>query len=198
MSKEDIILGEGTIYYAPTGTANPDETTVAYGTAWSSWTSLGQTLEPLTLTWNEERKAIKTQQSMGKLREFRTSREPVLKTVLAEHTGAKLALIHGGTNTDTAAGAAQKGYSEVKIGVEPVVATYKWGFEGVRVSSDGVKQPVRYFFHVGTIGPDGDSTWDKENETGIPIVINVHEDTTQSAGEEFMVIQVVTAASTGT
>jgi hypothetical protein len=196
MAKEDIILGEGTLYYAPTGTANPDETSVEFGGTWSSWTSLGDTLEPLTLTWNEERKAIKTQQTMGKVREFRTSREPRLTTVLAEHTGAILALIHDGTNTDTAAGASQKAFSAVTVGNEPVVSTYKFGFESVRVDSTGTKQPVRYFFHIGSIGPDGDSSWDKENETGLPIAIEVYEDTSQSAGEEFMVVHTVTAAAT--
>lgn len=196
MAKEDIILGEGTLYYAPTGTANPDETTVAFGGTWTSWTSLGQTLEPLSMSWNEERKAIKTQQTMGKVREFRTGRDPQLKTVLAEHTGAILALIHGGANADTAAGASQKGFSQVTIGNEPVVSTYKFGFETLRVDSTGTKQPVRYFFHIGSIGPDGDSTWDKENETGIPVMIEVYEDTTQSAGSEFMVIDIVTAAAT--
>ncbi len=193
MAKEDIILGKGELYYAPVATANPDETTVAFGGTWTSWTSLGQTLEPLTLTWNEERKSIKTQQTLGKIRQVRTSREPQLKTVLAEHTGAILALVHGGTNTDTAAGASQKGFSQVVIGAETMVSTYKFGFETLRVTSAGVKQPVRYFFHMGSIGPDGDSAFDKENETGIPVIIEVYEDTSQTDGQEFMAIDIVTA-----
>jgi len=196
MAKEDIILGKGQLYYAPLATANPDETTVAYGGTWTSWTSMGTTLEALTLTISEDRKDIKTQQSLGTLRQFRTSRDISLKTVLAEMTGANLALIHGGTNADTAAGAAQKGFSQVTVGDQPVVTAYKWAFEGVRVGSDGVKQPVRYFFHAGSIGPDGDSAFDKENPTGLPIVITVFEDTSQAAGSEFMVVEIVNAAIT--
>lgn len=193
MAKEDIVLGSGKLWYAPTGTANPGETTVAYGAAWTNWTSLGDTLTPVVLTVAEERKAVRTQQSLGVVKELRTQMEITLKTTLAELTGANLAMVLNGTNTNTAAGSSQKAFSQVTVGKDVQVDTYKFGFESLRVDSTGVKQPVRYFFHIGSIAPDGDQAFDKENETGLPVVITVYEDTSQSAGSEFMVVDIVTA-----
>lgn len=197
MAKEDIILGSGVLWYANVGTANPDETSVAYGASWGAgWTSLGETLTPVVLTWEESRKAVRTQQTLGAVKEYRTEVNPTVKTTLGELTGDNLALVLGGTNTDTAAGASQKGFSQVKAGADVVVATKKFGFETLRVDSTGAKQPVRFFFHIGSIAPDGDAAFDKENETGLPVVITVYEDTSQPAGEEFMTVDIVTAPAT--
>jgi hypothetical protein len=197
MAKEDIVLGAGSLWYAPVATANPDETTVAYGAAWGgSWASFGDTLTPVVFTPNEVRKGVKTQQSLGPRKRYRTAMEPTVKTTLAELTGANLALVLGGTNTTTAAGASQKGFSAVDVGHDVVVDTYKFGFETLRVDSAGVSQPVRYFFHIGDIMIDGDSAFDKENETGVPVLITVHQDTSQAVGEQFMKIEIVTAAAT--
>lgn len=193
MANADIILGVGTLYYAPTGTANPDETSVGYGTAWSSWTSLGTTLDALTLNYADTLKDVRVQQKLGVIKRFRTEVGITAKTKLAEHTGAILALLTGGTNTDTAAGASQKAFSQVTAGDDPAIDEYKFGFETYRVDSAGTKQPVRYFFHKGHIRIDGDVNFDRENETGVPVVIEVLEDTSQSAGSEFMVVDIVTA-----
>tara|TARA_R110000868_G_scaffold27521_3_gene104319 strand:- start:956 stop:1552 length:597 start_codon:yes stop_codon:yes gene_type:complete len=197
MAKEDIVLGAGTLWYAPTATANPDETTVAYGAAWGgAWASLGDVLTPMVLSYADTRKAIKTQQSLGVIKEYRTDVAITLKTTLAEMTGANLALVLGGASADTAAGSAQKAFSALTVGNDVVVDTYKFGFETLRVDSTGASQPVRFFFHIGSIGPDGDMAFDKENETGVPVVITIYEDTSQSAGEQFMAVDIVTAAVT--
>ena len=193
MAKEDIVLGSGKLWYAPTGTAIPDETSVAYGAAWTNWTALGDTLTPAVLTFAEERRAVKTQQSLGIVKELRTDIAITVKTTLADMTGVNLAMVLNGTNTATAAGASQKAFSQVKVGKDVQVDTYKFGFETLRVDSTGVKQPVRYFFHIASIAPDGDMAFDKENETGIPVVITVYEDASQAAGSEFMTIDIVTA-----
>jgi hypothetical protein len=197
MAKEDIVLGAGSLWYAPVATANPDETTIGYGTAWGgAWVSLGDVLTPMVLTYTDTRKAIKTQQSLGVIKEYRTDVAIMLKTTLAELTGANLALVLNGTNTATAAGASQKAFSAIAVGNDVVVDTKKFGFETLRVDSTGASQPMRYFFHVGSIGPDGDMAFDKENETGLPVVITIYEDITQSAGAEFMAVDIVTAAAT--
>lgn len=197
MATQDILVGSGVLWYAATGTANPDETTVAYGAAWGgTWTSAGDTFGALVLNFNEERITVTTQQRLGPLREFRTAVAPTLRGALAEHTGANLALLTGGTSTPTAAGASQKGYTSVTIGNDKLPVYRKFGFETLRVQNDGTKQPVRYFFHVGTIMPDGDINFDKEGETQLPFTITIHEDTSQAAGSEFMAIEIVTAAAT--
>ena len=196
MAKEDIVLGYGKLYYAPLATANPDETTVAFDAAWTSWTALGDTLEPVRFNLNEERVDVMTQQSQGILKRYRTVRKPTVRTVLAEHVGATLAMIWGGTNVITAAGAAQKAFNELKVGNEPIVSTYKFGLEVLYVASAGSKQAVRYFWNIGDIAPDGDTTYDKAKEAGIPILINVFEDTGAAAGEEFMTMQVITSPVT--
>lgn len=196
MAKEDIVLGYGKLYYAALGTANPDETSVAFDAAWSSWTALGDTLEPVRFNMNDEWVDISTQQSMGDLKSYRTDRKPTIRTVLAEHVGATLALIWGGTNLNTAAGAAQKAYSEIKVGNEPVVSTYKVGLEVLYVASAGSKQSVRYFWDICAFMPDGDTVYDKKKETGIPVLIKVYENTGATAGVEFMTTHIVTGPVT--
>src|SRR3990172_4612490 len=171
MAKEDIILGAGKLYYAAVGATDPDETSVAYDGSWGgSWTSLGNTLGPARVTIEEDRKKVFVEQRLGPVKSRRTRQEAMIRTILAEHTGVNLALLWGGANTDTAAGASQKAYSEILAGGQPVPLEKRIGLETVYVDSSGNKLPVRYFFHICTVQPDGELAIDKANETGIPIL----------------------------
>lgn len=199
MADADILIGPGRILYAATGTANPDETTVAYGASWGvGWTSLGDFLEGsgVTISLDEEFTKVYTEQSTAPVAAVRTKREAMLKATLAEHSVVNMALIIGTSASTTAAGASQKGYSDINIGSESTVDYYKWGIEGFRYDSSGTAQPVRYFFHKGFVRLAGDIGFSKSDPTGVPIEITVLADRSQSTGQEIGLWQQVTAAAT--
>jgi len=202
MANADILIGPGRLYRAPVATANPDESTVAFGTAWGgSWVDMGDLIEgsPVTLSLAEEFTKVFTEQSTAPANAVRTRREPMIKCTLAEHSIANMAVVLDGTATATpAAGGGQKGYSEIPFGAAPDVDLYKWGIEAYRKDADDTKQPVRWFFHRGYLRMSGDTEYAKQNPTGVPVEITVLRDSSQSAGEELGILQIVTAAATAT
>ena len=202
MADADILIGPGKLYRAPTGEANPDESTIDFGEAWGgNWTNMGDFLEgsPVTITNAEEFTKVYTEQSTAPKNAVRTRREFMIKATIAEHSVANMAILYQGTTeTTAAAGGGQKGYSEVSIGTQSEVDFYKWGIEGFRKDTNGTEQPVRYFFHKGYIRLAGDVAFAKQNPTGIPIEITILGDGSQSAGEEIGILQIVTAPATAT
>jgi hypothetical protein len=201
MADQDVLIGPGKLYRAPTGTANPDETTVAYGAAWGgSWTDMGDFPEgnPITIGMAETVAKVYGQQTTAPKKQSRTRRELIVKGALLELSAANVAIAVDGAVSTTAAGAAQKGYSEVAIGVQADITEYKWGVEALRVDSAGSNQPIRWFFNRGSMKLSGDLAHDKTKESMIPFEISIFEDTTAAAGEELGVYQVVTAAATTT
>jgi hypothetical protein len=202
MADQDILIGPGRLYRAPLGTANPDESTVAYGASWGgSWTDVGDILEgsPVVLSMSEEFTDVHTEQFVAARNSVRTRREIMIKATLAEHTVANLEMLLSSTAATTAAaGGGQKGFSEIKFGSESAVDMYKWGIEALRVDSAGNNQPVRWFLHRGYIKLAGDVSYAKQNPTGLPVEIKILADATQSSGEELGTLHIVTAAATAT
>jgi len=201
LDARDILIGPGTLWRAPLTTAAPDETTVGYGESWGgAWVNMGSFLEgqPVVISVNETFVDVYVEQSTLAQNSARTRRETIIKTTLAEHSAANLAVVLQATATPTVAGAGQKAYSSIPFGSQFDVTSYKWGIEGLRVDSLGSNQPIRYFFHKGRIRLAGDINLAKQNPTGIPIEIMVLGDSTQSAGQEIGEIQIVTGAATTT
>lgn len=197
MATEDIVVGYAKIWYAPTGEADPDETSVAYGADWGgNWTYLGDTLEPLTMATEVERLDIEIQQSTAPVKQNKIKEIFRLNTTMAEHTGTLLNLLFGGTLTATAAGASQKGFDSLVFGGETDIDIYKWGFESLYKDASNNQHPIRYFFHKGSIALNGDVPFDKGAPTGIPIQITILTDTTQSIGEQIGTTHIVKAAAT--
>jgi len=202
VADQDILIGPGTLWRAPESTANPDESTVAYGASWGgSWVDMGELLEgsPVVLSIAEDFTKVYTEQSTSPKNAVRTRREVMIKGTLAEHTIANMEIMLQATAAATAAaGGGQKGFSDIDFGTESDVDFYKWGIEAFRKDANGTKQPVRWFFHKGYIRLTGDINYAKQNPTGIPFEITVLGDGTQSAGEELGTLQIVTAAATAT
>jgi hypothetical protein len=113
--------------------------------------------------------------------------------VLAEFTGANLALVLDGSNTDTAAGAAQKAYSDIKMGGDFDIGEKTWAFEGYRVDAAGTKQPVRVHILKGTAKFNGNLQFAKGAAVGIPLQIQALTKTDGTLGQRLMNILVVTA-----
>lgn len=199
MADADILIGPGRLYVAPTGEANPDETTVGYGTAWGgNWVDLGDIIEgsPVVLSINEDVTQVKTEQSTAPKNAVRTSREVMVSATLAEHSVTNMAYVLDGTAATTAAGASQKGYSDIPFGSNSDLDFYKFGIEALRKDASDNNQPIRWFLHKGYFRLAGDVNYAKTAPTGVPIEITVLADGSQSAGEELGTLQIVTAAAT--
>lgn len=198
----DVILGPGRLYRAPVATANPDESTVAWGAAWGgSWTDMGDFPEgsPITIVMNEEVYKVYSEQSTVAQAVTRTRRECTIKGALLELSVANMAIaLQGTAETTAAAGGGQKGYSEIPFGAQTDVTLYKWGIEALRVDSNNANQPKRWFFHKGFFQMKGDIQYSKTKESMLPFEITVIGDDTQTAGEELGIEQTVTAAATAT
>lgn len=202
MADQDILIGPGKLYRAPLAEAQPDESTVDYGEAWGgNWVNMGEFIEgqPITLSMPEEFTKVYTEQSTAPKNAVRTRRETMVKATLAEHSVANMAVLLQGTAESTAAaGGGQKGFSEIPFGTQTEIDFYKWGIEAERKDANGNSQPIRWFLHKGYIRLSGDTAYAKQNPTGIPIEITILGDSSQSAGEELGVLQIVTAAATAT
>lgn len=198
----DVILGPGKLYRAPVATANPDESTVAYGTAWGgSWTDMGDFPEgsPITIAMAEDVYKVYSEQRTTARGVTRTRREAIVKGALLELSIANWAIALQGTATTTAAaGGGQKGYSEIPFGSQTDVTLYKWGIEALYVDSANVNQPIRWFLHKGFFRMTGDVQYAKTKETMLPFEIAIIGDDTQALGEDLGIFQQVTAAATAT
>lgn len=199
MAVTDILVTPAKIYRAPVGEALPDETTVAYGAAWGgNWTDLGYTLEPVSLSYETETFKLMVEQITSPVRTVRQEENVAIETVLAELTGANLALVLDGTTTTTAAGVNQAGYDRIQAGGSVSLSEYAWGFEGFRLTATNARLPVRVFIYRGSAVLNGQLTFAKSAGVGIPIRIEAMPDTTLTAGQQILEIHNVTAAPTTT
>lgn len=199
MAVTDILVTPAKIYRAPVGTAVPDETTVAYGAAWGGgWTDLGYTLEPVSLGYESETFKLMVEQLTAPVRSVRQEESVTIETVLAEITGANLAMAMDGTSTPTSAGVNQAGYDLVEAGGSVAISEYAWGFEGYRLAASNAKLPVRVFVFRGVATLNGQLTFAKSAGVGIPLRIEALPDTTKAQGKQLLLIHNVTASPTST
>ena len=191
----DIIVSPAALLYAPTTASLPDETSVAFNAyaSWTGWTLLGYTNEPAVVTLDVETLALTVEQQLARVGTRVTAEALSIKSKLVQFEGALLAILTRGTNTNTAAGAGQKAYSEMAFGGNPQLTEYQFAIEGYRVDSAGTKQPVRIFVHRGVITAMGDIGFDKANMTGVPFEIHAQANTALADGVNLAKIHIVTA-----
>lgn len=199
MAVTDILISPVNIYYAPVGTANPDETSIDFDEAWGgNWVNLGYTTAPLTMQYDSEIFELELEQITNPIKGQRTKESMMFETTLAELTAANLKLAMGSTSTitTTAAGAGQKGYQEFGFGGEVNLPIYKFGFEGFTLDASNNKLPVRIFVHRASFQLGGALEFSKKAAAGIPLQIRTWPDTTQAAGALLALFQKVTAVAT--
>ena len=196
----DIVRGAAKFYIAPYGEAIPADS-VGFGEAWGgNWVGLGLTQEPLTLGAELETTPISAQEALLSIDEFISGGNMFVETVLSQLSGDILQYVMGGggTKTDTAAGAGTYGKTEFVFGGEDHLVKYTVGVESKQNDDDGTQWPVRFFLWRCTIRGNGDMEFakDRENGTGLPIHIQVHEDLTQTQGQRWFKYQNITADPT--
>lgn len=199
MAVADILVSPVNIYYAPYGTAVPDETSVEFNAAWGgAWVNLGYTTAPLSMAWDAEVFELEVEQLTNPVKGMKTKETLSFETTLAELTAANLKLALGSTSTITtvAAGAGQKGYSEFAFGGEVNLPVYAFGFEGFTLDASNNKLPKRIFVYRASFSLGGALEFSKKAAAGVPLKITSWADTTKSAGAQLATFQSVTAVAT--
>lgn len=167
------ILKSGAIcWIAPVSTAFPDETTVAAGAAWGgSWVRLGFTKEPLKLAYEDENHNVEVEEFLGTVGRVKIGEKAMMETVLSELIADYLQYALDGAVTTVAAGAAQKGYSELLVGNDSKKTEYTIGFEAIKYNAAGVALPQRYGFWRCTLRLNGELKFSRRDDdhTGIPL-----------------------------
>jgi hypothetical protein len=172
---------------------------VAYGAAWGgNWVDLGFTLEPVSMSYETETFKLMVEQLTAPVRAVRQEETITIETVLAEITGANLAVAMDGTSTPTNAGVNQVAYDLVEAGGSVSISEYAWGFEGYRLAANNAKLPVRIFVFRGVATLNGQLTFAKSAGVGIPLRVEAMPDTTKAAGKQLLVIHNVTSSPTST
>jgi hypothetical protein len=197
MAVTDILITPAAVYNSPVGEALPDETSVAYGTAWGgNWVNLGYTLQPLTMGVDRTLFELMVEQVNGAVKRRVTDEKIDFETVLAEATPTNIQFGTGGTLTTTAAGASQVAFQSLKVGGAITLEELQWGFEGFYENAAGVQFPVRIFAYKCNAILNGRLTMAKAAATGVPLSISTMNDTAKTIGQQKIEIQRVTAVAT--
>lgn len=192
MAISDILMTGATIYRAPLSTALPDETSVAYGGTWTSWTNMGSTLQPVTLQHEIEMAELELEQYTGVVRRVKQTETVAIETVLAEFTGDNVTTLIDGTKTITAAGAGQAGFDTIIAGGDFTADEYMLGIEGYRQGATA-KLPVRVFLYKCNLMINGPLQFTRKEATGISLRAVALVDTSKAAGLQLYEIHNVTA-----
>ncbi len=192
-----ILKSNAVLWFAPVGTAFPDETSIAAEAAWGgAWERLGATKEPVTMLYEDEQADINVEEYLSPVHRFRTSEALTIETVLAELDADFIALMTDGTVSKTAASGGQAGYEELPIGNDAFRTAYAWGFEGIYLDSSGNTLAARVFVYRATAKMGGELAFSKREDdyTGVPITIEALSDSATPG--RLLVFQRVTAPAT--
>jgi hypothetical protein len=196
MSTADIIIGPARVFYAPIGTALPDDD-LAYGAAWTGdWETIAQTLTPFTMNRDLTTVDVMIEQSTLPVKRVATEEKVSFETSLAELTGTHLQLAMEGENTVTAAGAGQVGKEVLLAGGQATLTERTWAVEGVYTTAAGVSFPIRVQIWRATAVLNGELSFGKADPAGIPLKIDALGDLTKPVGQQLFKFEKVTAAAT--
>lgn len=197
MSTADILITPARVLYAPVGTAEPSETTVAYGAAWPPpWVEIALTTEPLTMNRDVSTFDAMVEQSTLPVKRSVTEEKVNFETTLAEFTAVNMQLVMEGAASTVAAGAAQAAYEQLLAGGQVSLTERMWAFEGKYINSANAAFPVRVFIWRATSVLNGAVTFGKGEQTGIPLRIESLGDLTKPVGQQVLKMVKVTAAAT--
>lgn len=197
MAVADILLSPATLWVAPVGETEPDETSIEYGDDWGgNWDSVGYTTAPVTLSRNVDEFELSVEQITNPVARLITNETVLIETVLAEQTATNMAMVLNGTSSTTAAGASQRGYEQVVSGGDPALDKYAVGFEGLYKDSSNNEFPVRVFLHIATVSMNGSLEFSKSSAAGVPIQFKGLADTSKTKGQQMLKwIKVTTEAT---
>ena len=193
-SVEYISHGPAMLYIAATGTALPADT-VGAGIAWGgSWTQIGWTESPVTLTYEYTPAEAMIQESLAPVARWKSAETLTWETTLAETNCANIQYAIEGTLATTAAAAGVHGYTNLKVGGADTLTVRAWGFEWNETISS-VVQPIRVLVYRGTATAGTAFVGGKDKANLVTLKGAAVADMTGTQGERLFYIHHVTAES---
>ncbi len=170
MSKPyNVLVGVGTLYVAPAGTAAPlvsAEPAVA-------WVSLGETEGGVKVTKTQNIESFSSDQRTGKLKAVRTEEGVTIEANLTTATLENLANVMSGTVTITPPGVAIPGIRTLQLHSGAEVNEYAFLFRGT--SPYGVF-PGQFYVPRGYLDDDIEMEFTKDGMTLVPCKFEALED----------------------
>lgn len=190
---KDIIVSAAWIFHAPIGTTWPADTLPARAAWPTGWVPIGYTLEPTEFGSTFETLDVNVEQQMAPVMSRRTSETGILKTRIAELNVSNMALALAAQAVITPPGVGQPGKEELYYGGDPHIPVRQWGIEGYWNDASGTERPVRVFIWRGQIANGGTFTLGQKDVTGLPLEVRIMADGSKPKGQNFYVIQRITA-----
>lgn len=173
----EILVGVGTLYIAPAGTAKPALTATPGG----SWRNLGDTDDGVKVTKSQTIEKFGVDQSTGKRKAVRTEESVLVETNLAANTLENLADVINNPVTITAPGAGTIGYRSLKMYAGADVDQFAFLFRGKSPYGDF---PAQYYVPVGIFEDDVESEYKKDDKTLIPVKFESLEDPNAATADD--------------
>lgn len=187
----EILVGVGTLYIAPAGTAM-----TALGTTPSgAWIELGETDGGVKVTKTQNIETFSSDQRTGKVKAVRTEEGVTIEVNLQEATLENLANVVGGDVTDTAAGVSTIGKRSLPLHAGAEVDEFALLFRG---DSPYGNYPGQFYVPRGFMDDDVEMEFTKDGKTLIPVKFEALEyDAASTEAERFGVVEYQDAAVTG-
>lgn len=184
-----ILVGVGTLYIAPSGTAMPALTASPSG----AWRSLGETDGGVKVRKTQNIEKFSSDQRTGNVKAVRTEEGVEVETNLHENTLENLADMIDQTVSVTAAGSGTIGKKTLKMHAGAEVAEYALLFRGDSPYGD---YPGQYYVPRGFIDEDIEMEYVKDGKTLIPMKFVALEDLNAATEDDrFGVIEYQHAAA---
>jgi len=164
-----ILVGVGTLYLAPVGTAMPALTAAPSG----AWVSLGETDGGVKVTKTRNREKFSSDQRTGTVKAVQTEEGLTVEVNAHENTLENLANAIGGTVAVTAAGSGTIGKKLLKLHGGATVGEFALVFRG---NSPYGNWPGQFCLPRGYMDDDVESEFVKDGKTLIPIKFEALED----------------------
>ena len=164
-----ILVGVGTLYIAPVGTAMPALTATPSG----AWVSLGETDGGVTITKTRNREKFSSDQRTGTVKAVQTEEGLTVEVALHEATLENMAYAMDNAVSVTAAGSGTIGKKTLKLHSGAGVTEYALLFRG---NSPYGNYPGQYCLPRGYMDDDVESEFVKDGKTLIPIKFEALED----------------------
>jgi hypothetical protein len=194
-SSDDVLVGAANLLYAPVGTTKPSDSTVAANdfASWpTGWVHLGYTDTGPNFTYGYDVFEVTAQQSTAPLKRRKTSETLTIAANLLQFEATHIALATHGTITHTAAGVGQKEVDKIVGGGDPTLPEYMFAWESTRPDVAGTLQPVRMFLPRGTITQNGETSFQRDGATVLPVQVAALLDASLPIGQQLYDLRIVT------
>lgn len=165
----DLLVGVGTLYIAPSGTAMP----AVNATPSSTWRELGETDDGVKVSRTQNIEAFSSDQRTGKVKAVRTEEGLTIEANLQKTTLENLADVLNSSVTTVAAGSGTIGTKTIGMHAGATVSEFAFLF---RAFSPYGNFPAQYYVPRGYFSGDVEMEYKKDGKTLIPATFEALED----------------------